>query len=86
MKKYQIQVFSDEVNVKADYETSERAYEMYFKALYSGGYQRGHLLSLETGEVLAHFEHKDSFGNWVINQYISAEIVPDIIKRELYQR
>lgn len=86
MKNYVLQVFSNEVNVKADYENFDRAYEMYFKSMYSGGYERGHLMDADTGEILAHFSRNDSHGNWNISQYFSSEIIPEIIKREMYQR
>ena len=86
MKDYTVQVFSHEVNVKAEYETFGRAYEMYFKAMYSGGYERGHLMDANTGEILAHFSRNDSHGNWSINQYFSREIIPEVIKTEVYHR
>lgn len=86
MKNYVLQVFSNEANVKADYENFDRAYEMYFKSMYSGGYERGHLMDANTGEILAHFSRNDNHGNWNINQYFSSEIIPEIIKREMYQR
>lgn len=86
MKKYVVQVFSDEVNVQAEYEDFNRAYEMYFKSMYSGGYERGHLMDGETGEVLAHFSRNDRHGNWNINQYFSSVIIPEVIKIEVYHR
>lgn len=86
MKDYIVQVFSHEVNVKAEYETFGRAYEMYFKSMYSGGYERGHLMEANTGEILAHFSRNDSNGNWNINQYFSSEIIPEVIKAEVYHR
>lgn len=86
MKKYKLQVFSHEVNVDADYEDFDRAYEMYFKAMYSGGYSSGHLMDLQTGEVYMNFQHSVQNGNWSINQYISSEVIPAVIKQELYNR
>ena len=86
MKKYVVQAFSNEVNVKVEYESFDRAYEMYFKSMYSGGYERGHLMDGDTGEILANFWRNDSHGNWNINQYFSSGIIPEVIKIEVYHR
>lgn len=86
MKKYVVQTFSNEVNVKAEYKSFDRAYEMYFKSMYSGGYERGHLMDGNTDEVLAYFSRNDSHNNWNINQYFSSVIIPEVIKAEVYHR
>ena len=86
MKKYVVQVFSNEVNVKAEHESFDRAYEMYFKSMYSGGYKRGHLMDAETGEILARFSRNDSHGNWNIDQYFSSVIISEVIRTEVYYR
>lgn len=86
MKKYVVQAFSHEMNVQVEYDNFDRAYEMYFKSMYSGGYERGHLMDGETGEILAHFSRNDSHDNWNINQYFSSEIIPEVIKTEVYHR
>lgn len=86
MKKYVVQVFSDEMNVQVEYDDFHRAYEMYFKSMYSGGYERGYLMDGETGEVLAHFSRNDRHSSWNINQYFSSEIISEVIKAEVYHR
>lgn len=86
MKKYVVQTFSNEVNVKAEYKSFDSAYEMYFKSMYSGGYERGRLMNGDTGEVLARFSRNDRHGNWNINQYFSGVIIPEVIKTEVYHR
>lgn len=85
MKQYSVQVYSDEVNVNADYENIDRAYEMFFKTMYSGGYERGRLVDTQTGKVLMSFKHSiREDGNWNINQSIDASVIPTIIKKEIY--
>lgn len=86
MKKYVVQAFSNEMNVQVEYDDFNRAYEMYFKSMYSGGYERGHLMDGDTGEVLAYFSRNDSHNNWNIHQYFSSIIIPEVIKAEVYHR
>lgn len=86
MKQYSVQVYSHEVNVSADYENMDRAFEMFFKAMYSGGYERGRLVDVESGRVLMNFKHSVDGENWHIHHAIDKEAIPALIKREIYQR
>ena len=55
MKPYKVECFSPFMDMEMNCICMEQAEDVYLKALDSGFYFRGHIVSNETGEVICHF-------------------------------
>jgi hypothetical protein len=86
MKNYIVEVFSDKVNMRGEFADLSEAYDKYFKSMYAGRYERGHLMDAHTGEILARFSWEESHGNWDIQQYFSSVFIPEVRKNEIVFR
>ena len=53
--KYEVSGYSANAEIAAKYATAELASDCYFMMMESTEYMKGGVVSLETGEVLAHF-------------------------------
>ena len=58
-KRYQVQFFSKDVSGNVLFTLLDDAVACYDEAMSCGEYPKGELISMETGEVLAHFEWID---------------------------
>lgn len=55
MKKFKVEMFSKNLDVEMKCETKKEAFLIYSQLRKNQAYEKGHIVSTETGEVFAHF-------------------------------
>ena len=74
MKKFTVNLYSEDNNIRFDTDSVSDALDIYLKGMTSRNYHSGDFIDQSTGEVIANFERQDWNGGGNLMSYMNDEL------------
>lgn len=74
MKKFTVNLYSENNNIRFDTDSVSDALDVYMKGMTSRNYHSGDFIDQSTGEVIANFERQDWNGGGNLMSYMNDEL------------